>query len=324
MGSQPLAIEYRDIVIYNNSSSQEVLQCVKALLYPIYGKYLFKMSQNELPYTSDSTLRFFLLYCSCWLLVIIFVNFYSLYSILRGQFGLGFITYSPILLPIIFFLILAVSLVKKQLNGQNQFQISWIFAGGALAFTALFIPDPDFAVKRIHVSEYILLSLLVRFTLCNRLSGTSLLLFSALVTAVFGIHDEFLQGIHSSRTFGLRDIAVNTVAALAGCFLWHGLALFAGKKKMKGPDKKQIFPTGGYLLWLSLSVFLLILPMPAYRFAAIPIWICLPLAASTVYWCSFFINHDSELSPGINVLSYTAIALLIYPVIINIFHIPFH
>ena len=96
-----------------------------------------------------------------------------------------------------------------------------------LCLLALLVSDMRYAVKRIHVVEYLFLSLVVRYGMSWKLQEKNLLLFSFLATAVFGVHDELLQGIHPLRTYGLRDMAVNGISAAGGALIWHGADLFS-------------------------------------------------------------------------------------------------
>lgn len=283
------------------------------------------MADYQTPCNTGSIFRMLFLYCCCAVMVGLFVNFYSLYSLLLKNLGEGFIVNAPLILP--FFIIppTIYLLVTKGKSNALPFSRAWIFAGLVLCVIGLLIPDPNVGVKRIHVTEYLILSLLVRYTLSHRLSGHTLLVFASLLTAVLGIHDEFLQGLHPSRTYGLRDIGVNSVSALAGNLIWHGLQLFSrpevqGRRNNIG--KRCLLIT--YLSWLAISVLMMIIPINSLQYAEIPPYVLLPMGASVIFWSCFFIKDDNGIDHGVTILSITSFILIIYPVIINVFQIPFH
>jgi len=253
------------------------------------------------------------LYLGCGLLIVAYVNFYPLYEHLVQHFGRSFISYASY-----------VPLVLMLLSGSTLFTLRpfpvkwrWLLPGISLCIAALFIPDSAIAVKRIHVTEYLLLSLLARYTMSHRLTGGPLLLFSSIFPAVLGVHDEFLQGIHPSRTYGLRDMLVNAVAATGGSFIWHSLALFTANYRKSTPGRKAKTVHLFYLGWLAVAIPAMVVPLPAYRHSPIPFWPCLPLMAAIVFWVCHLRQDDSELSHGIKAVSAAAFLLLIYPLVIN-------
>jgi len=52
-----------------------------------------------------------------------------------------------------------------------------------------------------------------------------LIVMTAATGIVLGAHDELIQGLHSDRYFGHRDIVVDGLSAMAGAFVGHGLKL---------------------------------------------------------------------------------------------------
>lgn len=111
-------------------------------------------------------------------------------------------------------------------RGDQAFVLWALVLAGLLAAWGLAIPDPQFPAKRIHVPQYILLALVVRRGLARHLDGPGLLVMTVLAGALFGFHDELLQGLHPRRTFGLPDLEVNAIGSLAGGLIGHGLGLF--------------------------------------------------------------------------------------------------
>lgn len=254
-----------------------------------------------------------LLYLGCGLLVVAYVNFYPLYEHLVQYFGRSFISYASYV-PLVLILLSSSALFTLR-----PFPVKWrwLLPGILLCIIALFIPDSAIAVKRIHVTEYLLLSLLARYTMSHRLTAGSLLLFSSLFPAVLGIHDEFLQGIHPSRTYGLRDMLVNAVAATGGSFIWHSLALFTANYRESTPGGKAGTIHLLYLCWLAVAILAMVVPLPVYRHSPLPFWPGLPLMAAIVFWLCLLRQDDSELSHGIKAVSAAAFLLLIYPLVIN-------
>lgn len=265
-----------------------------------------------------------LLYCGCSLLVVGFVHFYSLYAFLLARFGKGFIAGAPLILPFFLLLIIILVLSRAQFSiNSRSYKWPWIAGGMLLLAIGLLIPDPNYVVKRIHVTEYLALSLLVTYTLSHHLNGMELLFYATLLAALLGVHDEFLQGFHPSRTFGLRDICVNSVAAFGGNCIWYGMGLFRkinvpGRSFLSHPILKW------YLLWLFLSVLMMVVPFINLKYSAIPTWVYLPLSSSLLFWCCSCLTIYKQIGHGALVLSSFSFMLLFYPVIINVCQIPFN
>jgi hypothetical protein len=282
----------------------------------------FQMNNTTPADTGGSRLFLLCLHCTCAVVVVLYVHLFSLFRVVRDHLGSGFISIAPLLLP----LFIGVLLIPFMAAGVREKTISWGWLLVASVFTgaALCIPDPNLAVKRIHVTEYILLSLLVRYTLSHRQSGIELFIYSCLLTSLFGVHDELLQGLHPARTYGLRDMMVNSLAAIAGNCFWHGLALFCKNQQHQLTKKLFNLPGACYTLWLTVSVVLFALPLVHYRHEAIPFWTIMPLAASFLVWNLLFTGKGKEGNHSLISLSLFSFSLLFYPVIINVFQVPFY
>lgn len=289
------------------------------------SKNTHDISIHPAPFPGNRASPLFLifLYCCCALVTVAYVNFYLIYRFLNEHLGAAFITWTPIVSVLVLLPLFVTTIIHKRKPGGEQLQWNWVIFGAALTLAALIIPDANFAVKRIHVTEYFLLSLLVRFTLSHRHAGADLLLLSCLFTILCGIHDELLQGLHPQRTYGLRDITVNSLAAVAGGCVWHGLGLFSHTRKTEVANGDKILPTL-YLSWLSLAVILAIIPIFAFKHSNMPMWIFLPLSASIVLLSCFFTRLISEQRHGVMVVSCAAFLLLLYPVVIHVFPITFY
>lgn len=265
-------------------------------------------------------------YISCWLLVIVYVNLFTLYTLIKEQLGTEFIYWAPLILPpvVLFYFLLKAfsnhSIRKKQVKWR------WVIVGILFCVFALFIPDPAIAVKKIHVTEYLILSLLARYTISHNYSCGKLFLFAFLFTTLLGIHDEFLQGIHPSRTYGLRDMAVNIFSALGGSCIWHGLQLFQSDTKPEiitstAKPRALIFC---YLAWLITSVAGLAFPIVGYLNDTIPFWPTLPLVTSLILFVFYHSTiKNSDYYHGVSVLTYTSMLFLLYLPLAHVLQISF-
>ncbi len=79
---------------------------------------------------------------------------------------------------------------------------------GALVL-GLSIPE-----ERVHFVEYGLLALLARFALSGHLRPPSQYLLAWLLASLAGWGDEVIQGVLPDRVYDLRDVVINSVAAL--------------------------------------------------------------------------------------------------------------
>lgn len=258
----------------------------------------------------------------CALLVLAFVNLYELYRLVGDLLGARLLGLAPLVLPPLFLLVIFVFAGRSARLA--PLVLAPILAGIALCLVALAIPDPEIAIKRIHVAQYLLLSLAVRHTLAARLGGVELTLAATLLSGLYGVHDEMLQGLHPDRTYGLRDIMVNTLAACGGGLIWHGLSLFE-------QGHRPIEPLTGWsrrqrlmLLALSVAVVLMAVPLIAYRNHPLPPWPFLPLAALLVIWGLFFISSRHNGYQFFRPLGVVALLFLLYPFAVNVLQIPFY
>lgn len=260
----------------------------------------------------------------CGLLVVAFVHFYGLYQLVNQRLGGGFLKFSPLVLPVLFF---AVLFFHRQRSTENLQPIRRlpVILGLCCCLGALAMPDPEIAVKRIHVMEYLLLSLYVRYTLSFRQSGGPLLIFSCLLSCLYGVHDELLQGLHPSRTYGLRDMLVNGVSAVGGSLVWHGLGLFHGRAagEATGTANWSRFRIL-YIIGLAAAAAAMAVPLIAHRHDVLPAWPFLPLAAAMVVWSCCPTDDSSTLRYGLQPVSVVAFLFLFYPLAVNGLQIAFH
>lgn len=217
-------------------------------------------------------------YGAAYVLVLLYLNTFDLWVVLREGMGEP-AAYIPFVLSGgVAAGALGVGLRCAPARGG----VLWtpIAAAVALAALGLAMTDPMFPSKRIHVPQYIVLALVVRAGLSRHLSGWRLTLMGAFVAALFGCHDELLQGLHPKRTYGWPDMQVNALGALSGSILAHGLRLLD-----KG-RASQPLPT---LPWVGLACavagFLLFLDaLQSFRGVAPPAWIALPALGALLAW----------------------------------------
>ncbi len=260
--------------------------------------------------------KIFSLYLLCGLLVFAYVHLFSVWAWLNERVAGRIMDLLPIVVTLAVLVGLACTAVWISRAGK-AISRPWIYGGVALCLLALLIPDARYAVKRIHVVEYLCLSLLVRYTLSFRLQGFSLLFFSFFVTALFGIHDELLQGILPARTYGLRDMTVNAVSAAGGAAIWYGLALFHRPGIGQNQEGGSRVVTVCYLIWLSMAVLALVVPLPAYRYESIPWWPLLPLGVTPLVYLLCVPDFINSMRHGLVVACSLSFFMLCYPLLIN-------
>ncbi|WP_458775650.1 VanZ family protein [Desulforhopalus sp. 52FAK] len=265
------------------------------------------------------------LYCLCGFLVLFFVNLYGVWALADNLLPASVIKLLPVTAVLLFVVTVFLYYSRRRVT---TCKVHWpmVWAGGFGCIFALTLPDGQFPVKRVHVIEYMILVCLVRYTMSYHLQGRLLLFFSVLATIMFGLHDELLQGLHPSRTYGLRDMIVNACAALGGGLIWHGGSLFLRPEKndQKTVERNDLTIASAYLVWLCFSVIAFVFPLMAYRQELIPYWLLLPLSGSVVLWALYSSEIKGPLKYGCTVVNCIVFLFLIYPVVINgssyIFH----
>ena len=272
------------------------------------------------------TLRLLLPYLPSCFLVLVYVHLFRVRAWLEVRTGREVLDLLPILSVLVAgAVILAGFRLRIRKNG-TRIGWLWLGLGSGLVLVALWLPDGRFPAKRFHVVEYLLLSLTVRAAMSRHLQGQDLPLFSWLATAILGMHDELLQGIHPLRTYGLADMGVNALSAAAGSLFWHGMRLFHRRadSRPKNATSHRLLQ-GVYLAWLSFALLAMAVPLAWYRDSLLPFWPLMPLAAALCFW----LLYRGELaSPpqghGILVVSWFSFPMLLYPVLINGSSYSFH
>jgi len=269
-----------------------------------------------------SGMRLLLLYVLCFALVVFYVNMFQFWAWVSRELGPGFLRNAlPIIVTVSVLAVISLRFISRVNRG---YRISLLFLGLGIVgtFLALAIPDPRYPIKRIHVAEYIILSFLVRYTLSHRLQGAVLTLFTILTTLLFGVHDEMLQGLHSLRYYGWRDIIVNGTAGLSGALLGHGLFCcerFVGSGKADAPGWKDSLPLLGLYILLFAAVGWQAASLFGQRGEQISYLSLLPLTGVSLAIFVFYpgVALDSRRQHGLQAVLWLAVTLLVYPLLAN-------
>lgn len=210
-------------------------------------------------------------YVAAAALVLVYVQTFALWQALVA--GLGAAAASAV--PAFAVAALAAGALAAARRRRRAVAWGWVALGAGLVGAALLATDPQFPAKRIHVAQYVLLAWVVERGVPAGLSGLPRAGAAALVAGLFGLHDEFLQGLHPDRSYGLRDAGVNALAALAGALILHGL-----RGGGRSPGMAKVPPAlaaGGAMLAVGLG--LLLAGLEAGLSAPAPVWTMLPLLA---------------------------------------------
>lgn len=180
-------------------------------------------------------------------------------------------------------------LFVKKMNPRAISQWPWpyLIGGVLVAILGVLATDPGFPAKRIHIPQYIVLALIVQRALSFDLPIRAVLPATLLLTSLLGVHDELMQGLHAQRTFGIRDIGVNSLGALSGALL--GVGFYAANTPNHSELPKLVGSTYISLAILSLGTILMVWPLENLRDAPIPLWTLAPITAAGVsigllYW----------------------------------------
>lgn len=165
---------------------------------------------------------------------------------------------------------------RSALSSNRRGQL-YVAAGAMIAVAGIFATDPNFPAKRIHIPQYFVLALVIHRALSFDLPTQWIFPGAVLLTAILGIHDELIQGLLPTRTFGLRDIGVNALGALSGGVVGAGLSLFATPviKDFPIPNNLTRMGIGAVVIGL----VLMLAPLEYFRDTPVPVWTTLPLFA---------------------------------------------
>jgi len=258
-------------------------------------------------------------YLACVTLIPFYVNMFPLWKYLTTAWGDEvFILIPPLALIVLLGCGLLLLRRRQQLN-REAISVTPIIIGILFCLMGLVIPDPDFPIKRIHVAEYLILSAIARYAMSHRLQGIPLMVFSACFASLLGVHDEFLQGLHPARTFGLRDMLVNCLGSFGGSLIWYGARSAAKDEQSKASKIDWL-----YTSWLLFSVAALVLPSAFYRGLTLPFWPALPLIGAVIYFFMYSNRFSRRTKHGIWAISGVSFTLLFYPLLTHLPSIVFY
>ena len=253
-------------------------------------------------------------YLSAILLVMVYINMFPAVRYIVGNWGPTPVLVLPILVTVTVLVFIFFLLVKTARNQQAQPGIALIILGISICLAALLVPDPQAPVKRIHVIEYMALSLVIRYTMSVRLQGAALLVYSIFFASLLGVHDELLQGLHPLRTYGIRDILVNALGSAGGGLIWHGFRLFEHPEHDSSQPERLTRFSALYLVWLFCSVLVFFIPLFYFREEILPLWPGAPLAAGLALFLAATAKRSAHFNHGIWAVSWGAYTLLAYPI----------
>ena len=226
--------------------------------------------------------RTFLFHCLALVLVVAYVNTFVLWREIGYAFGRGIRDGMPFIAVAALVLGVIIYVGVKARRGTLSIAWPWIAAAVIFAVVGLASTDPAFPAKRIHVPQYVILAIVLHFSIRASERTALTLLFVFFAVAAYGVHDEFLQGLHPRRTFGLRDMFVNACGAAAGISLVR--ALVPGCRGLLleiGPPAVRLGVIAAFVLGIG-GVFLFALAGTAYRADILPYWSVLPALAGAL------------------------------------------
>ena len=262
-------------------------------------------------------------YLSALLLVIVYINMFPAVRYIVKQWGTTPVLVLPVLGTVAVLIVIFWLFLRAGRKPRAQPGIVLLIIGTAICLAALITPDPQAPVKRIHVIEYMALSLLVRYTMSVRHQGAALLLYSIFFSSLLGVHDELLQGLHPLRTYGTRDILVNALGSAGGGLIWQGFNLFEHPEQTSGQPARLSRVTALYLAWLFCSVLVFCIPLLYFREELLPLWPGAPLAVGLALFIAAAANRSARITHGSWAVSCAAYSLLAYPLAVRLVPVVF-
>jgi hypothetical protein len=77
--------------------------------------------------------------------------------------------------------------------------------------------------KYIHIPEYVLMTWILYLALAIDYRGRGILLLVLICAAMLGVVDELIQGIHPQRTFGWKDMTIDSASSVVGILTLAGV-----------------------------------------------------------------------------------------------------
>jgi len=145
-------------------------------------------------------------------------NAIYIYRFIEARFGLLFAGKIPLVIVILLGAGYVVYLWRSKLGWTKLLYM----IPSAVIVLAIFRLEAN-PNKHIHIPEYILMAWLVYFALKKDYRGGGMLILVFICASMLGVVDELEQGIHPARSYGWKDMLVNTSSALIGVFTILGL-----------------------------------------------------------------------------------------------------
>lgn len=249
-------------------------------------------------------------YGLCLALVAAFACAFAPFQELTLRFGPAAAWAAPVLL--LAAVAAAVAILAWRRAAPGRIGWGWLVLAALLAAGCLLFLDPRFPAKRIHVAEYMALSFAVAWVTRRWVRGARLVLWTAALTALFGLHDEMLQGLLPDRTFGLDELLVDALSGLAGAMILQGLRLVGAEEARPRPSPGLAATATGAVLFA--------LALPSFRDMPLPIWTALPLLGGVLVWAT----EPSAGKAGLPAAAFAVLAMLLvaYPVLTHV--LPLH
>lgn len=243
------------------------------------------------------------IYMTAAILVVVYVNLFPVWQSLSALTAGRGLTAAPVVAA------LAVPLLLMTRRRRHWRAVLLAMCCAAIG---LLLADPQFPAKRIHVAEYMLLGALLRLAAPRPLGAWQRTLVAAIAGALFGMHDEMIQGLLPERSFGLADLAVNACGAAAGALLGQGVSDDDARSEERLLDLPWPF-------WAVLAgVVLEAIALPAFRDRPLPLWSAAPVLAAAAA-CFLLPPPRSAALRHVQVLVVVlAVALALYPVVTHV------
>ncbi len=252
-------------------------------------------------------------YCSlAAALMVIFMQTIGLWRWLTEELGKTGAMVVPFVVAVVVF---GVALAIRLYTGRSlRPRWSYLIVAAVVSTIALYIPDPQFPAKRIHVAEFLLLAFLIRRGFCRWTDGIPLITLTAICGIVLGAHDELLQGLHPDRYFGHTDILVDGLAAIAGALAGHGLKLYDNIPRRK---VDWISPPLWALVLVAAGFIAFLFPLPTFQELPLPLWTLVPLSITALMW--YVLDRTSRLiGDPASIIVWLVFLMISYPILTHV------
>lgn len=253
------------------------------------------------------------LYLLAAALVVAYVNTFIVWQILRIQLG-DAAAAVPWLLAALLAAAVAIAWVRQSHDLEEDGV--YLVLAALCTVAGLLIADPGFPAKRVHVPQYAVLAAIVWLALPPTLDRKARVAACVVIGTLFGIHDEFLQGLHPDRTFGVRDMVVNLCGVGAGALTMAVLA----RRRAMATDRGMIpLPVAVAACAVATGLCLYVYAMVGLVARPLPYWAALPmLAGALALACAVARRGVGPLLRNVGTVIVLLLLLLaVYPVIAN-------